>query len=364
MYDIAIVGGYSWSNYGDEITYYALYWLLSKEWNKKVVMVNWTKDALWPLYREPFLFENSPYPDKALADMYDNVEDLKSLNNEADIFIVGSGQFFKPSILLTTNRLCLLEWVDSEKKKIAYSGSWGHGYIRLRQREKLRQSAAYKRFDAVSVREKSAVTLAKSEFGIDVEWVLDPVFLMHKNIYDNLIGSRYIKGKIVFGYILDPSREKEEMIQQICTTLDMPCEVITAGSKTAEETADLWSLEVESPAFLEQWLLYLRDAEYIIADSFHALCLAIIFEKQFTIIKNAARGAARFDSLVDYLDLHSRLLDETKDPVKEKLAAQLRERINYTHIRPRIERMKNHSIQWLKTHLFIFLCIAVIYAWR
>lgn len=354
MYDIAIVGGYSWSNYGDEITYYALYWLLAKEWNKKVLMVNWTKDALWPVYREPFLFENSPYPDQALADIYDNIEDLKSLNNEADIFIAGSGQFFKPLILLTTNRLCLLEWVDSEKKKIAYSGSWGHDYIKLKQREKSKQSAAYKRFDAVSVREKSAVTLAKSVFGIDAKWVLDPVFLMHKNIYDNLIGTRYVEGNIVFGYILDHSREKEDMIQQICTTLNMPYRIITDGSKTAEDTADLWRLEVESPACLEQWLLYLRDAEYIIADSFHAMCLAIIFEKQFTIIKNAARGAARFDSLVDYLDLHSRLLDETKDSVKEKLAAQLCERIDYTHIGPRIDRMKDQSIQWLKKHIHSF----------
>lgn len=353
MYDIAIVGGYSWSNYGDEITYYALYCLLSKQWNKKVLMVNWTRDALWPVYREPFLFENSPYPDEALADIYDNVEELKSLNNKADIFLVGSGQFFKPLILLTTNRLCLLEWVNNEKKKIAYSGSWGHDYIKLRQREKLKQGAAYKRFDAVSVREKSAVTLAKSVFSIDAEWVLDPVFLMHKNIYDTLIGTRYVEGDIVFGYILDPSREKEDMIQQICTTLDMPYKIITAGSKTAEETANLWSLEVESPAFLEQWLLYLRDAKYIIADSFHAMCLAIIFEKQFTIIKNATRGAARFDSLVDYLDLHSRLLDETKDPLKEKLAAQLRDKIDYTYIRPRINRMKEQSMQWLKTYIHI-----------
>ena len=353
MYDIAIVGGYSWSNYGDEITYYALYWLLSIEWNKKVLMVNWTRDALWPVYRDPFLFDNSPYPDEALADVYDDLDDLKKLNNEADIFIAGSGQFFKPLILLTTNRLCLLEWVDSEKKKIAYSGSWGHDYIRLRQRERLKQSAAYKRFDAISVREKSAVALAKTEFDIAVEWVLDPVFLMNKNIYDNLIGTRYMKNKnIVFGYILDPSREKETIIQQICTTLDMPFKIITAGSKTAEATANLWSLEVESPASLEQWLLYLRDAEYIVADSFHAMCLAIIFEKQFSIIKNAARGAARFDSLVDYLDLHSRLLDETNDSIEEKLAAQLHEKIDYTRIRPRIDRMKDWSIQWLKTHIY------------
>lgn len=350
IYDVAVVGGYSWSNYGDEITYYALYYLLSVQWNKKVIMVNWTKDALWPVYQYPVLFQNSPYPENAIAPEYNTLEDLMELNDKTNCFLVGSGQFVKPGILMATNRLCLLEWVADEKKKIAYAASWGHDFVQLKNREKIRQKIAYNRFDAFAVRERSAVKLAEREFGISAEWVLDPVFLCDRKMYDNIIGTRNLRQKEIFVYILDPSKEKEHIVTYLSEKLRIPYKIITAGSRSAKSAKDLWDLEVLEYARLESWLLYLRDAEYIIADSFHATCLAIIFKKQFTTILNPNRGAARFESFLEYLGLTSRLLCQTDD-MSNNLDRHIQEKIDYNKVDILLNKMKDKSIQYLKSKL-------------
>lgn len=350
FYDIAVVGGYSWSNYGDEITYYALYYLLNMQWHKKVLMVTWTKDALWPVYRFPVLFQNSPYPENAIAPEYNSLDELKGLNEKTDCFLVGSGQYVKPGILLSTNRLCLLEWVANEKKKIAYSASWGHDFINLRNREKKKQAEAYNRFDAFAVREQSAVELAQKEFGICAEWVLDPVFLCDRKMYDDIIGARKLQRKEIFGYILDPSRENEHIITTLEESFRIPASVITAGSKSADQIKNLWNLEVLEFARLESWLLHLRDAEYIVTDSFHAMCLAIIFRKQFSVIVNPNRGVTRYESLLGYLGLTSRMI--AKPTIYQAdLDSQLHQKINYEKVNTLLDKMKDKSIQWLKSQI-------------
>ena len=42
------------------------------------------------------------------------------------------------------------------------------------------------RFDSFSVREEDAIDICKQNFGIDVAWVMDPVFLCDKKVYEDL----------------------------------------------------------------------------------------------------------------------------------------------------------------------------------
>lgn len=352
-YDIGLVGGYSWSNYGDEITYYALYYLLSVQWKKKVLMVTWTKDSFWPVYQEPILFQNTPYPPKSIAPEAQQISDLKRLNQYVDCFLIASGQYVKPSILRKTKDLQLLEWVSDCKKKIAYSVSWGHDTIRLTNRARRRQSEAFQRFDAFAVREQSGVKIAKEEFGVSAEWVLDPVFLCDRAMYDDLIGVRKLKQKEIFGYILDPSIENEQIVRYLTEKMKLPYEIISAGSLSAQSAKTLWDLDVIESAQLESFLLHLRDAEYVLTDSFHATCLAIIFKKQFSTIVNSGRGTTRYESLLEYLGLTSRLLYQTQD-VQDTLERQMQEKIDYKKVDVLIDKMRDKSIKWLRDQIGLF----------
>ena len=347
-YDVVIVGGYSWTNYGDEITYYSLYKLLTG-WGLKCLMANWNHEAEWPVYVEPILFENSPYPIGAVNYCVETRERMKSkLNEMSDVFLVGSGQYVNPDIMGYTDDICLLDWVDDDKKKVAYSASFGHEKIKLDDKRKNRFTEAFKRFDAFAVREKSALDITKEWFGLESEWVLDPVFLADKSVFDEIIGARGPKCKELFAYILDPSDNNEKILRRINKKLGLEYSIISAGSRSKENAESLWSLPVIGNAKIEEWVMHLRDSEFVVTDSFHAMCMAIIFRKPFIVVVNKLRGETRYGDFLRKIGLESHMIYSYEDITDELIA----ETIDYTK---KVFEILNEEIEqckkWLKEKL-------------
>lgn len=73
-----------------------------------------------------------------------------------------------------------LDWVDDNKKKIAYAASFGHKKLYIDRDVLKNMKYGISRFDSFSVREEDAIDICKQNFGIDVAWVMDPVFLCDK----------------------------------------------------------------------------------------------------------------------------------------------------------------------------------------
>ena len=59
---------------------------------------------------------------------------------------------------------------------------------------------------------------------------------------------------------------------------------------------------------LEHWLACIRDAAFVVTDSFHACVLCILFHKPFIAVGNRARGMARLKSLMEMCALEQRLV--------------------------------------------------------
>lgn len=205
-----------------------------------------------------------------------------------------------------------LEWVSENKKKIAYAASFAKETFdgTYLQHEKLQYFL--KRFDAFSVREKSGVELAKKEFQIQAEWVLDPVFLCNMEHWDKLIknGMEKVSDKpYVFGYILDPNREKECAIKHAAETLDTDYYAASDVWNTPETIAQMWDIPTLDKIGNEELLAQIKNSKYVVTDSFHGVCFAIIFHKPFTVLVNKERGSSRFYSILSLLGLENRILD-------------------------------------------------------
>ena len=57
------------------------------------------------------------------------------------------------------------------------------------------------------------------------------------------------------------------------------------------------------------WLKCFAKSKFVITDSFHGMCFALIFNKPFIVIANYGRGIERFESLLDMCNLNDRLID-------------------------------------------------------
>ena len=232
------------------------------------------------------------------------ITDIKRLKQSQnyDAYVVGSDQVWRKKMsgrLLPSMFLDFLPTTISAKR-IAYGVSLGVKENELSEEEIKQLAELYRRFDAVSVREDSALDLFK-QYGWTMPkaiQVLDPTMLLPKDDYINLIKSGNTQPSTgnLFCYILDKSDEKDSVI---CT-------------KANELGLKPFSLGIhdEKPVSVEQWLRSFNDAEYVITDSFHGLVFSIIFNKPFCLIRNEVRGNARFSSILNMLHLSTQTTEK------------------------------------------------------
>ena len=63
---------------------------------------------------------------------------------------------------------------------------------------------------------------------------------------------------------------------------------------------------------MEEWLSALYNCDYIITDSFHGACCAILFKKKFICLKNKCRGTSRFETLEKTFDIKDNFIFEIR----------------------------------------------------
>ena len=169
-----------------------------------------------------------------------------------------------------------------------------------------------KRFDLITVREKSGVTLCREYLGVDATWVLDPTMLLNREDYEKivLVENESKSAGTLFHYILDPSEEKKALIEHVASSKGL--KPFTIMPKCQAENRTKWDVKhrIEDCVFssVTSWLRGFMDAEMVVVDSFHGAVFSIIFNKPFWVIGNKKRGNARFESLLGLFGLEDRMI--------------------------------------------------------
>lgn len=234
-------------------------------------------------------------------------------------------------------------------RKIAYSASFGIDEWQFNEVKTLEIKKLLKKFNTVSVREKSAVNLCKQYLDRDVKHTLDPTFLLEKKEYLKLLNSEQqgVKnlGKI-FVYVLDKSESKEKIINNISERLDKEI-FYNQPKKNTKESYFIKNLEHYIYPSIEGWIKSFSDADFIVTDSFHGTVFSIIFNKPFISIINKERGASRFESILGQLNLTHRIVTD----VSEISGELLFDKIDYEIVNKKLLDLRHESIEFLKASL-------------
>lgn len=289
-------------------------------------------------------------------DFFENrIKPKKSNIEKFDIFICGSDQVWRRKY--GDVRRYFFDFLkNTNKKRFSYSASFGTDNLNeYSEKEKKDCQELIKSFFSVSVRESSAIKIMEEEFQQKALLTLDPTLLLNKEDYLNLINTREKQLQIentakkkIFTYILDKSKEKEELVDILSRRLAMRVENImpkknwtTLNSKEIDEEAVFPSVE--------KWLYEISTADFVLTDSFHAVVFAIIFNKQFLCIGNKERGLTRFTSLLDLFDLNKRLIYSKKDLTGVLLHDIYK--IDYEQVNLKKEELKEISLNYLTKNL-------------
>lgn len=183
---IGIIGYWYATNYGSACTYYALYETI-KVMGYTPIMIDIPEKEKDSEYGKSFA--RSFIENHCLVSDSVSWGDVESINNFADIFIIGSDQVWNQNAYRISRGLFYLKQIHDDKGKIAYAPSFGSDKMELNIDLEKEIGKNLSRFDAISVREDDGIEILKKRFGIDSERVIDPVFLLDAKHYRELNNS-------------------------------------------------------------------------------------------------------------------------------------------------------------------------------
>lgn len=276
-----------------------------------------------------------------------NFESLENENKKYDIFIVGSDQVWRTKWLQEKVKHYFFDFVDKDKKKIAYAASFGVDFWEGDKELTEEIKPLIKRFDAISVREESGVDICKDTFGIDnVVCVLDPTLMISKEDYQPILDDwkdrNHLKEKYIAHMLLDDNKKLKEESQKIADYLKAGINHIKGREKKF-----LWKMYFAYNK-VSQWLTYLKDAELVITDSFHCTVFSLIFHKKFVVVANPRRGVARLETLLGKVGLGERFFTNIEDVMKSGI---LNKEIDYNEVDKKLEVHRKYSMEFLKKAL-------------
>lgn len=227
-------------------------------------------------------------------------EELKKAPPAYDLLISGSDQIFNTTLSGTSQSYYLT--FASDTPKVSYASSFGRETITPVEEALVR--AELPKFRHISVREKSAGEIIEKLTGIKSEQVLDPVFLLDKctwETYCNREMSIPYK-RYIFVYSMEISEKLEHLVKCLQEETALPVIVVRGGGQAGRILG-----KEDAACGPAEFLRYIKDADYVVTNSFHGLAFSILFEKKFFCVAHSTRNA-RLENLMEIVDVKDRIV--------------------------------------------------------
>lgn len=275
---------------------------------------------------EKFVEKFIPLTDKK----YYNCADMKMLNEQFDMFICGSDQIWNLECTKGVEPAYFLKFASDKKKKVAYAPSIAH--MEFSTEMLAQMGEAVENFQAISIREESNIDMLSQLTNKKIEVVLDPTLLLQSKDYEELLEKKQ-EGKYIFVYMLEYNKELISYVNNLAQKENLKIVYINKKKEwTFHSAKNVYGISPSS------FLGYLRDAEYVVTNSFHATVFSIIFEKKFCTFKTL-KSYSRMVDLLTKLGIENRLYCSDFN---------ISNRINYQDVSYKLDLLRQNSISYLE----------------
>ena len=273
----------------------------------------------------------------SLTQKYDNFSELQDIN--IDIMITGSDQVWNYQITNGLSDVYTLNFGNNNIKRISYAASIGVKEIPENLKESYKSKIS--KIDKISVREESAKSALSSLMGNrDINVVLDPTLLLRKEAWNDLIANNHKtmpEEKYIFAYVVEKNNEYYNIVNYLSKLTGLK---VVHFDKIGIRYKNV--LEKRYTGGPDDFISLIKNAEYVIATSFHATVFSIIFNKKFWVVPHKTTGS-RVTDLLKKLDISNRAVNSLEE--FEKL--NFDEDIDYENVNKILEKEREKSINWL-----------------
>lgn len=242
-----------------------------------------------------------------------------------DLLVCGSDQVWNTE--LTGDDYTYFLDFDNAADKVSYAASFGK--INIPEKDKERINECLKKFLLITVREQSACKWLTDIVNFESTVVPDPVFLLSRDEWERLcLNTRIVNEKYVLLFMLHDNSSTIEFAEKLANNLDLQ---LVSISNSIKRIGNSKRLRGCGP---EEFLTLIRDAEYVVTDSFHASAMSVIFNKNLYIGLKAGDLVSlntRIDTLAEKFQIKDRI-------IKEKMTEN--NPINLDYINSQLEKEK------------------------
>lgn len=264
---------------------------------------------------------------------YFKYKNMEELNSEFDIFICGSDQIWNLDCTQGVEPAYFLKFANKDKLKIAYAPSLAHRKFAKNYDVDLKK--AIKDLDYISIREESTLPLIQSLTEKKVNIVLDPTLLLDQKDYELIINQEKQDNEYIFVYMLEYSAGLVKYCNEFSSKKGIKVIYIANNKFSGIKGENAFGIGPD------KFLKYIKEAKYIITNSFHATVFSIIFNKNFVTF-TTKRSSSRMVDLLNKLGISERIYNEKFNIDKN---------IDYDKVREKLIDMRKSSLEYLNKAL-------------
>ncbi len=245
------------------------------------------------------------YKEKKLLPLFHDYRGYEALSNGSknyDVVVVGSDQVWIPTGLPT--KFYNLLFVDDNVRKVAYASSFG--VQEIPDFQKKATGAYLDRFYKIGVREKRGKEIVDALSHQTAQVVADPTLLLSREEWEEEIASSVINDKepYMFCYLISENEDARAKATELAKQKDLKIICIRHLEKY-RAVDDTYGDEAPYNVGPNEFVKYIRNAKYIVTDSFHCTVFSHILHQNFLTFYRSSAGKnarnSRIDSLISVL---------------------------------------------------------------
>lgn len=269
---------------------------------------------------------------------YKTFNELKAANLSYDFFIAGSDQIWNSDLTKGLNPSYFLKFPMEKSKKIIYGASIGKNTVSEFEIPLFKHYL--ENIDNISLREKISANFLSSCTSKPIETVIDPTLLLKKEDYDVLKNDVGLNNKkYIFVYALEYNEELIKIAEKVSKNENLP---IIFNRPYKKFSNQIKSVPHIGPS---EFLGLIKNAEYIITNSYHGLIFSIIYNKKFVAIPNT-KTPARIEELATNLKVDNTLFYSSNNFNNIQDI-----KIDYKKVEKKLNTLKNESLLFLENSL-------------
>ena len=260
-------------------------------------------------------------------------EEVEAL--EYDAYVVGSDQIWNYNI--TGNAFDPVYFGDfaNEAVSVLYAASSHDTPFPLDKELEFKQLLSGTKA-GIGIREQKLADYVGKLTGNNYPVVLDPVLLAGREIMESIVEDEHPKNPYILVYQIDSNPTSDISVKTLEARFG--CDVYTM---TVPRIGSFYGRK--GTAGPEKFLALLKNAEFLVTNSFHGIALSLLFEKQFYVYENTG-VMSRIDGLLETLELNKRKVKMVSD-------IDFNNVIDYVPVKERLAVLRSKSLEYLTTAL-------------